>query len=285
MLDQERNPPPPEGQRDGNGASGAPPPPREAARPSLQAWTDHVAASLTASTYEILERFARELRQPLSAIRARLDEASGRLEGELEVYREVPGQIAEALETLGQALTEVAGAQAAVHERLAALSERTSAEIASASDAAAEREERLASSLEAARASIAELGAAHHRVAEDVGQVRVAVAADLADQVGDVVAAPLEALREDMAQLRARLETGGKSRPAARLAADLSAVESRLEQVEAAVGHDLVEAVFDRMEQAFDRRFDALVQVIDARLRDVGAPPAEPARRGLLRRA
>lgn len=290
MLDQERNPPPPEDEPGGNGASGAgapaaAPPRRDPSRPTLQAWTDHVAGSVTASTHEVLKRFAAELHDVLATIRDRLEEASARFGGELEVYREVPGQIAEALETLGQALSEVAGAQAAVDQRLELLADRWAAEMASASAAAAEGHARLGSSIEGLRASLAEVAAAQARLADDASALRSAVTGDVVEEVSDAVTVPLEGLREEVAEIRARLQPGGKSRPAARLAADLSAVESRLEQVEAAVGHDLVEAVFDRMEQAFDRRFDALVQVVDARLRERPPAPEEPARRGLLRRA
>lgn len=76
-------------------------------------------------------------------------------------------------------------------------------------------------------------------------------------------------LRSDLADLRKRIESWGRPRSAPRLAEEIGAVEGRVRDVERTLQADLVEAVMTRLQRLFDRRFEALVQLVDARVREI----------------
>ena len=83
--------------------------------------------------------------------------------------------------------------------------------------------------------------------------------------------------------MRAKIDAWSRSKRSAKGAEQLAAMDERIDTVEHAVQEDLVEAVFERMEQAFDRRFEVLVQLVEARIRDVVSKREEPAKRRFLR--
>jgi hypothetical protein len=83
--------------------------------------------------------------------------------------------------------------------------------------------------------------------------------------------------------MREKIDAWGRSRRSAKTAEQIAAIDDRVGEVQRVVQEDLVEAVFDRMEQAFDRRFEVLVQLVEARIRDVVGKREEPARRRFLR--
>jgi hypothetical protein len=62
-------------------------------------------------------------------------------------------------------------------------------------------------------------------------------------------------------------------------------MDERLDEVSRIVREDLVDAVFDRMQRAFDRRFEVLVQLVETRVREaVGRREEHEHARRLFRR-
>jgi hypothetical protein len=131
--------------------------------------------------------------------------------------------------------------------------------------------------------------AAANRVAEDVGgrveNLREELIAE-ATRVGtEVVQRASESVGEEIRAMRKKIDSWGRSRTAAKVAEQLSAVDERLDEITRTVEEDLVEAVFDRMQRAFDRRFEVLVQLVETRMRDAVAKRDEPpSRRRRFRR-
>ena len=68
--------------------------------------------------------------------------------------------------------------------------------------------------------------------------------------------------------MRAKIDSWGRSRTAPKVAEQIHAMEKRVEKVALTVEEELVDAVFDRMQRAFDRRFEVLVQLVEARIKE-----------------
>ena len=117
-------------------------------------------------------------------------------------------------------------------------------------------------------------------------EVREQLAADVERVSAEATERAVAAVREEVADIRAKVTSWGRLRTAPRLAEELKTIEGRVEEVEGIVQGDLVEAVFERMQRAFDRSFEALVQLVETRVREaVGRARAdEHERRGLFRR-
>jgi hypothetical protein len=99
-------------------------------------------------------------------------------------------------------------------------------------------------------------------------------------EAGEAVAG----LRQEVLEVRDRLVAGAEEREAA-LDEQASALQERMAGVEEAIQGDLVEAVYERMQRAFDRRFEALVQLVEARMRQaLGTAGADERRGGRTRR-
>lgn len=93
------------------------------------------------------------------------------------------------------------------------------------------------------------------------------------------------ALRADIAEVNKKIESWGKPRSAVRLAREVAGLEERVVDLEKTLQEQLVDEVVDRVQHAFDRRFEALVQVVEARLRETREEEPEAGRRGRRRRA
>jgi hypothetical protein len=109
-------------------------------------------------------------------------------------------------------------------------------------------------------------------------------AAELAD-VEERVLEAIGDLREQISAVRSRVE-GRKGRTPAGSASKVDELEKRMDGLEGTIRNELADALFDHAEQAFERRFDALVHLVDARLSRFAASATETSRRSrLLRRA
>lgn len=95
-------------------------------------------------------------------------------------------------------------------------------------------------------------------------------------------------LRQDVGDLRAQIEGWGKPRSAARLSKEVKDLDDRVVQAEEAVTGKLVDVVMQRLKGLFDRRFDAVVQLVEVRLQQMQTlleQQPEPSRRGLFGRS
>ena len=117
-----------------------------------------------------------------------------------------------------------------------------------------------------------------------IEELRSTMQAGVEAEVEAAVKRSSEPLREDLAEIRRKIAAWGRVRSAPRIAEEIGTLDDRLGELERAVQEDLVEQVFDRMQGAFDRRFEALVQLVESRLREAAQPPEEPPRRGWFRR-
>lgn len=91
------------------------------------------------------------------------------------------------------------------------------------------------------------------------------------------------ATRAELERVRARMDSWGHARSAPRLAQELGAMGERVEALERVVQEDLTDAVFERMQQHLDRRFEALVRLIESRVAAL-APESDEDRARFRRR-
>ncbi|MGH2711432.1 MAG: hypothetical protein ACRDH9_09550 [Actinomycetota bacterium] len=133
--------------------------------------------------------------------------------------------------------------------------------------------------------------AAADRVAEDIGgrieNLREELAEEAIKAGTRIFMKAGSGLQEEIGAMRAKIDSWGKSRTAPKVAEQIQAMEKRIEKVAFTVEEELVDAVFDRMQRAFDRRFEVLVQLVEARIREAfekhdETPPAH--RRRFMRR-
>ena len=90
--------------------------------------------------------------------------------------------------------------------------------------------------------------------------------------------------RAELERIRARIEAGGTARSAPRLAEEVTGLGARVAELERVVQHDLTDAVFGRMQQQLDRRFEARGRLIASRVSALVDPEDEEPRRRFRRR-
>jgi hypothetical protein len=213
---------------------------------------------------------------------------------------ETEQKLAQQQEALTVRITEAAGELGA---RVATMEDRLR-EVSNAVDVQALHPilaERVARAVDELRTSLSEelgdrvtrgMGSVTDAVREQVDtalpsaveELRTTLTAGLEAEIEGTVDRAAAPLREDLAEIRRKIAAWGKVRSAPRIAEEIGTLDERLAEVERVVQDDLVELVFDRMQRAFDRRFEALIKVVESRLREATPPPAEPQRRGLFRR-
>lgn len=127
------------------------------------------------------------------------------------------------------------------------------------------------------------------RVADDVGKRVEHLREELVDEATRagkaIVQQASETLAEELGAIREKIEAWGKSRTSPKVAEQIAAMDERVDEVARTVQEDLVDAVFDRMQRAFDRRFEVLVQLVETRIREAVGKREEPPRRRRFRRA
>lgn len=133
--------------------------------------------------------------------------------------------------------------------------------------------------------------AAADRVADDVGSrvenLRDELAADAARIGSEIFERSSVAMAEELRAMRAKIDAWGKARTAPKVAEELASMNKRIDRVALTVEQELVDAVFDRMQRVFDRRFEVLVQLVETRITDALKQREEPPtshRRRILRR-
>jgi hypothetical protein len=168
------------------------------------------------------------------------------------------------------------------------LSEEVSARVKEAVD---ELRETIAHDLGARFASgIAAISeAAGNRLAEDVGKRVEHLREELTEEATRAGAAMVDrasaTVAEEIEAIRRKIDAWGKSRTSPKVAEQIASMDERLEEVSRIVREDLVDAVFDRMQRAFDRRFEVLVQLVETRVREaVGRREEHEHARRLFRR-
>jgi len=93
----------------------------------------------------------------------------------------------------------------------------------------------------------------------------------------------MRAARAELGRVRARMDSWGHARSAPRLAQEVAGMGERVDALERVVQEELTDAVFKRMQQHLDRRFEALVRLIESRVAAL-APDDEDARARFRRR-
>ncbi|MGH2691781.1 MAG: hypothetical protein ACRDHM_04690 [Actinomycetota bacterium] len=134
--------------------------------------------------------------------------------------------------------------------------------------------------------------AAADRVANDVG----ARVENLREELGEeatragteIFERASAEMSEEIRAMRAKIDAWGRSRTAPKVAEELAAMNKRIDKVALTVEEELVDAVFDRMQRVFDRRFEVLIQLVETRVREALEKREEPPtshRRRFLRRS
>lgn len=222
---------------------------------------------------------------PEDALRA-LPERLGRA---MTVIRDAMRAIAASQEDIEARLREVSGEQQerfiefakAYAERARALEDRVGEAVKAAEEAAGS----AIGAIEAQREGLAAEIAA--RI--DVGSVALGDP-DSARGLQEMATAQREieqafrAMRAEVERVRKRIEEWGKARSNAAIADQVTGLEERISDLEGAVGDRLAEAVGAQVERLFERRFEALVQLLESRLRQAAEPQADEPR-GLFRRS
>ena len=179
----------------------------------------------------------------------------------------LPERMAEGMAAIGEAVGEAASAQALVDERLAEVAE---------GHEALRRE--LMTLREEVRSQVATLRG-------EVKGMLDAVVTTVVEESGDRRELDTD-LRRRLEELRATLEAWGTPKSSPKLAADLAALTERVSAITTNIQDEVAEAVSERMEYLLELRFEALVQLIESRLRTLAPPLPENGRKaGLFRRS
>lgn len=240
-------------------------------------------SDLEAPMRRVLREVTGELGAVVAGLTDRVSGAASDLQVHLEASRALPARIAEGMAAIGQAVGEAAAAQALVDERL----EKVEAgDDQRRSDLAALRQDlrdqvttlrgEVKGALDAVAASLRD-GFTDRRSVDD----------DLVAEVRRTVTDAVEELRTELEELHARVEDWGKPRTSPRVTKDLRALEDRVDELDRVVREDLVDAVSERMERTFELRFEALIHLLESRVRQLSTPipPEATPRAGLFRRS
>jgi predicted nucleic acid-binding Zn-ribbon protein len=285
---------------------------RDAVDEALRGVREQVAA--VRSDVDEFRKDAGDLRGAMQRVEGLAEslDAIGRRRG-LKELAEVDRQV---LDQQAALVEEFGSARERVGERLGALEEqlKAAAEAGDVGQLQAQVSERLASAVDKLRGSVAEEVAG--RVSATLEDVIESMRAQVAQVVPEIVAeavrseaagaAPdrstaremrelsktqreldkaIASLRSDVGDVKRRITAWGRQRGSPKMAEEISSIEGRVGEVERLVQEDLVDEVYERMQRAFDRRFDALVQLLESRLRPPSdATLAVESRRGLFRR-
>jgi len=217
------------------------------------------------------------------------------LEGEqklLEQQEALVRTVTETANQLGERVLSIEGEISAILERVD--EKRLSQEVGEhIKGAVAELQETIAHGLgtRLSKAIAAISGAAVERVAKDVGgrveNLREELAQDATRVATEIFEQASVAMSEEIRAMRDKIDSWGRSRTAPKVAEELAAMNKRIDKVALTVEEELVDAVFDRMQRVFDRRFEVLIQLVETRIGDALRKPEEPPgshRRRLLRR-
>lgn len=208
---------------------------------------------------------------------------------ELEALRSLPEHLRGFMEAIRDVVAEIATAQETIADQLTAITRRL--------EQGGDRE-RVAAAVERLRHQlVAGLTGGFERLQEKLGAVADAgpswteeeglrVLREMAGAERDLEKAT-RGMRAELERVRKRIESWGRARSSPRMADELGALEERVVDLEGALEGRLTERVAEevatRLQRVFDRRFEALVQLIDARI----STPEEPDdrdRRGRFRR-
>jgi hypothetical protein len=219
------------------------------------------------------------------------------LEGEqklLEQQEALVRTVTETANQLGGRVLSIEGEITAILERVeeSRLSQEVGEHI---KGAVAELQETIAHGLgtRLSKAIAAISGAAVERVAQDVGgrveNLREELAEDATRVATEIFEQASVAMSEEIRAMRAKIDSWGRSRTAPKVAEEIAAMNKRIDKVALTVEEELVDAVFDRMQRVFDRRFEVLIQLVETRIGEAlqkhEEPPPTSHRRRLLRRA
>jgi hypothetical protein len=249
-------------------------------------------AALTTFTEDYVQRSA-ELEKALKRVDqlsdalASLEKRRGArelFEGEqrlLEQQEVISRRVIETAEHLTERVGAIEGAMNAILERVD--QDQLTQEVAGRIEkAVGELKETMSRDLgtRLAHAIAAISKAAADRVAEDVGarvdNLREELTEEAMKTGTKIFMRASAGLTEEIGAIRAKIDSWGRARTAPKVAEQIAGMEKRIEKVARAVEEDLVDAVFDRMQRAFDRRFEVLVQLVEARIRDTLEKQQEP---------
>ena len=246
---------------------------RNATESALSAFTEDY--SKRSAALEKAFRRVDDLAEALGSLEKRRG-ARELLEGEqklLDRQEEISRRVTETADSLTERIGSIEGELTAILERVD--QKRLTEEIAGRIEASI-NELRESMSLDLGKriaTAIAHISkAAADRVADDVGARVENLREELAEEAikagTRIFMQAGSGLQEEIGAMRAKIDSWGRSRTAPKVAEQIQAMEKRVERVALAVEEELVDAVFDRMQRAFDRRFEVLVQLVEARIRE-----------------
>ena len=246
---------------------------RNATESALSAFTEDY--SKRSASLEKAFRRVDDLAEALGSLEKRRG-ARELLEGEqklLDRQEEISRRVSETADNLTERIGSIEGELNAILERVD--EKRLTEEIAGRIESSV-NELRESMSLDLGKriaTAIAHISkAAADRVAEDVGARVENLREELAEEAikagTRIFMKAGSGLQEEIGAMRAKIDSWGRSRTAPKVAEQIHAMERRVEKVALTVEEELVDAVFDRMQRAFDRRFEVLVQLVEARIRE-----------------
>lgn len=234
---------------------------------------EHVARLVT---------MARELTETMDRVREDVGSVSGSLADRMDRASEtlagrVRGVATSLAERVDQVETTVTGIVQRLRETdlarrndLSPVLERVGGRLGAALE---DLRERLSADL---AAGLDRVRAETHAAAPDAEVAEIAAGQKELDEA-------LRVTRAELTRIRKRMDSWGKARSAPRIADELTTLEERVGELERSVQEELTDAVADRMEAHLDRRFEALVQLLESRITALTATEPDD-RRGLFRR-
>ena len=203
----------------------------------------------------------------------------------VQQQEEQVSRLVAAAETLAGRVDEVESAVSGIVDRLRTVDASRREDL---TPILSQVRERLAGALQDLRDRVAtDLAAGLEAIRVEVGTAPSP--ADGSEHLVDLAAGQketdqaLRAARAELARIRKRMDSWGRARSAPRIADEVAGLEERVVELERSVHEELTDAVADRVEAHLDRRFEALVQLIESRITAL-MPVEEDERRGFFRR-
>jgi hypothetical protein len=209
---------------------------------------ESLSADLVSASQRMSDR-VRELERAVSSIRQGVDPESLR--------EEVIGRIEESVVALRRTLGADLGTR--LNTGMVAVTEALAGRV----------REGVSNGMDGVRDSFASgLEGLRDAVVAGLVEVRGGLGEDLERLAQDAARESTEAVRSELEVIRTKIESWGRTPSAPKLAERVDGVDARMSEMEEAIQGKLVDAVFDRMQRSFDRSFEALVLLVETRIRE-----------------
>jgi phage shock protein A len=249
---------------------------------------ESLSADLVSASSQMSERLA-ELERGVNVIREGIDPAALRD----DVSKRIEESVTALRRTLGSDLgTRLNTGMVAVTEALAGrVREGVAAGMTDVKDTVAtgvgEVRDGVADGMGEVRDSFTKgLEGLRDAVVAGLSEIRAGLSKDLEGLAHDAARESTESVQTELAAMRAKIDSWGRTRSAPKINERVDQIEGRMSEMEEALQGRLVDAVFDRMQRSFDRSFEALVLLVETRIREaIGTEEEDQPRRRRFRRS